>query len=191
MWCLRRNDQSQSDCSNLTQKEYKTRHDWRGKVIYRDLCKKLKFDHTTKWYMLKQESFLENETHKILWDFGIQIDRFVPARRPDLVIIDKKENQLYSEFAVMVDHRVKIKENKKRDTYFDLDQELKKLLCMKITVIPVVNRTLRTIHKGLFRRLEELEIGGQAETIQTTALLRSARILRKVLETWDLRLLRL
>ena len=31
--------------------------------------------------------------------------------------------------------------------------------------------------------MEDLEVGGRAETIQTTALLRTARILRRVLET--------
>ena len=46
----------------------------RGLVIYWELCKKLKFDHTTKWYMHKLETVLENETHKILWDFEIQTD---------------------------------------------------------------------------------------------------------------------
>ena len=37
-----------SECSGLAQKKYKTRHDWEGKVIYRELSKKLKFDHNTK-----------------------------------------------------------------------------------------------------------------------------------------------
>ena len=54
---------------------------------------------------------------------------------------------------------------------------------MKMTVIPIVIGALGTISKGLERRLEELEIGGRAETIQTRGLLRSARILRRVLET--------
>ena len=36
---------------------------------------KMKFDHTTKWYILKPESLQENETHKIFWNFEIQIDR--------------------------------------------------------------------------------------------------------------------
>ena len=40
---------------------------------------------------------------------------------------------------------------------------------------------LGTILKGLAKGLEDLEIRGQVETIQT---LRSVRILRKVLETW-------
>ena len=38
--------------------------------------------------------------------------------------------------------------------------------------------------KGLLKGLEDLEVGGQVETIQTTTLMRSARILRRVLETW-------
>ena len=36
-----------------------------------------------------------------------------------------------------------------------------------------------TVHKGLIRGLEKFEIGGQAETIQTIALIRSAKILRR------------
>ena len=49
---------------------------------------------------------------------------------------------------------------------------------MRITVIPVVIGTLGTIPKGLEKGLEALEIVGRIETIRTTALLKSARILR-------------
>ena len=35
-----------SECSKLAQKEYKTIHDWVGKVIHWEMCKKFKFDHT-------------------------------------------------------------------------------------------------------------------------------------------------
>ena len=55
---------------------------------------------------------------------------------------------------------------------------------MKVTIVPIVIGALKTITKGLLKGLEDLEIGGQTETIQTTALLRTARILRRVLETW-------
>ena len=40
------------------------------------------------------------------------------------------------------------------------------------------------VTKGLLKGLEDLEIGGRVEAIQTTALLKTARILRRVLETW-------
>ena len=56
-----------------------------GKVIHWELCKKMKFDLTTKCYMHNPESALENEAHKILWDFEIQMDQLISARRPDLV----------------------------------------------------------------------------------------------------------
>ena len=53
---------------------------------------------------------------------------------------------------------------------------------MKITVIPIVVGALGTVTKDLVKGLENLEVRGQVETIQTTTLLRSARILRGVLE---------
>ena len=54
---------------------------------------------------------------------------------------------------------------------------------MKVTVIPIVIGALGTVTKGLVQGLEDLEIRGRVETIQTTALLRSAKILKKDLET--------
>ena len=55
---------------------------------------------------------------------------------------------------------------------------------MKVTVIPIVVGSLGTVLKGFVRGLEELEVKGRAETIQTTAFLRSVFIQRRVLETW-------
>ena len=40
-----------------------------GKVIHLELCIKLKFDHTNKYYMPHPEYVLENETHKFLKEF--------------------------------------------------------------------------------------------------------------------------
>ena len=55
---------------------------------------------------------------------------------------------------------------------------------MKDTVISTVIGALGTIFKGLVKEGKDIEIRGQVETINTTALLRSARILRRVQETW-------
>ena len=32
----------------------------------------------------------ENDTHKLEWDLNIQTDHLISARRPDLIIINKK-----------------------------------------------------------------------------------------------------
>ena len=61
---------------------------------------------------------------------------------------------------------------------------MKKLGNMKITIVPIVIGTLGTVTKGLLKNLDDLKVGGRVETIQTTALLRTTRILRRVLETW-------
>ena len=54
---------------------------------------------------------------------------------------------------------------------------------MKITVIPIVIGALGTVIKRLIKGQEDLEIRGRVETMQITTLLRSDRILRRVLET--------
>ena len=54
---------------------------------------------------------------------------------------------------------------------------------MQVTIIPIVIGVFGTITKGLLKGLEDLEVGGRVETIQTTTLLRTARIQKRVLGT--------
>ena len=82
------------------------------------------------------------------------------------------------------DNNKKKKECEKKDKYFDLARELKKLWNMQVTIIPIVIGAFGTVTQGLLKGLEDLEVGRRVETIQTTTLLRTARILRRVLETW-------
>ena len=74
------------------------------------MCKKFKFDHTNKWYIHNPAPVLENDTHKLLWDFNIQTDYIMPTRRPELIII-KKKKRIYKivYFAVPVAHRINMK----------------------------------------------------------------------------------
>ena len=83
------------------------------------------------------------------------------------------------EFVARMDHKVKIKEKEKRDNYLDLAGEQKRLWNMRLSVIPIRIGALGTVHKDLVIRLKELEIGRRAEPIQTTALIRSDRILKR------------
>ena len=112
-------------------------------------------------------------------------DHQIPARRPFLIIINKKKRTCkIVDFAIPADHRINLKECEKKDKYFDLARELKKLWNMKVTIVPIVIGAFGTITEGLLKGLEDLKVGGQVETIQMTALLRTARILQRVLETW-------
>ena len=129
-------------------------------------------------------SKLENDTHKLLWDFNIQTDHPNPGQKTRPYNNQQKKKRICKivDYAVPADHRINLKECEKKDKYLDLARELKKPWNMKGTVVPIVIGALGTITKGVLKGLEDLEFGGGVETIQTTALLRTARILRRVLE---------
>ena len=139
---------------------------------------------------------LENNTHELLQDFDIHTDHLISVRRPDLIIINNKKERKktikFVDFAVPADHRIKLKECEKKDKYIGLSRELKKLWTMQVIIKSIVFGAFGTVTKGLLKGLEDLEVGGRVETIKTTTLLRTVRILRMVLETrGDLLLLRL
>ena len=72
---------------------------------------------------------LENDTHKLLWDFDIQTDHLILARRADLIIInDKKRICKTVDFAVPADNRIKLKEREQKNKCLDLARELKKTM---------------------------------------------------------------
>ena len=115
---------------------------------------------------------LENSTHKLLWDFNIQTDHLIPARRPDLITIAKKKKKKKKkrtckivDFAVFADHRIKLKEYEKNDKYLHLARELKKLWNMQVTIIPIIIGAFGTVTKGLLKGLGDLEVGGRVKTI--------------------------
>ena len=122
------------------------------------MCKKFKFDPTNKWYMHNPAPVIENDSHKLLWDFNIQTDHLIPARRSDLIIINKKKKKRTCkivDFAVPADHRIKLKECEKKDKYLELARELKKKLCnMKVI------GAFGTVTKGLLKGMEDLEVSG-------------------------------
>ena len=98
-------------------------------MIYWELCKKLKFDHTTKWYMYKQESALKNEMLKLLWDLEIQMDKQISVCRPDFVIVTPPQTPRICriiDFTVPADH--KVKEIEERDKYQDMKEKTKEHL---------------------------------------------------------------
>ena len=65
--------------------------------------------------MHNPESVLANETYKPLWDFEIQTDHLILARRPDRILINKKKRSCrIADFALPADHIVKLKENERK-----------------------------------------------------------------------------
>ena len=72
---------------------------------------------------------LENDTHKLRWDFDIQTDHLISARTLDLIIINnKKKTCKIVDFAIPADHWIHLKKCENRDKYLYLAWELKKTM---------------------------------------------------------------
>ena len=171
-------------CEKLPQKEYKRRHDNVAKKVHWDFCKKNELEHTEKWYEHVPEGVVENEEVKVLWDINVQCDNVIEARRPDIIVIDKKERKgLIIDIAVPADVRVEEKEREKVEKYQDLKREIGRLWNLKkVEVVPVVIGAPGSVTKEFDRWIEKLGITFNVGVVQKTALLGTARILRKVLE---------
>ena len=125
------------------------------------------------------EKVVENDSWKILSDGTIQTDHVIEARRLDMVLIDKTNNEckiidLHAPLIGELKRRRKIKIG-----YNDLKRELKEI---GVKVIPVVVGALGTTPKKLKQRLSNIGIETRIVELQKTTILYSARILRNVFE---------
>ena len=68
-----------------------------------------------KWYMHNPAALLENDSLKLLWDFDIHTDHLISAWRLELIVINQiKRTSKIVDFAVLADHRTKLKKVKSR-----------------------------------------------------------------------------
>ena len=110
-----------------------------------------------------------------MWGFSIQTDHVIEARRPDLVVVDKKEKSCkIIDFAVPWDSRIEEKEKDMTEKYQDLGRELQKIWNVKVKIIPLVVGSLGVIPKQFGNWLKQITV--TAGTVQKTVLLGTARI---------------
>lgn len=171
-----------SGCSKLAQSSYKQRHDKVATALHWGLCKKYDMPHSQLWYNHKPEAVIENEKMKILWDFNIYTDHVMQARRPDIVVVHKIQSECQIiDIAVPNDVGVIEKEDEKISKYQDLAREIEKMWNVRTHVIPIVVGALGTMSERFKEYLALLGTQTSVETVQKTAILGSAHILRKVL----------
>ena len=110
-------------------------------------------------------------------------DHIIEARRPNLVVVDKKERSCkIIEFPVPRDIRIEEKEKDKIEKYQELGRELQKKWNVTVKIIPLVVGSQSAIPKQFGNRLKQIGITAGTEQVQKTILLGTARILRKILE---------
>ena len=127
---------------------------------------------------------VEDDDVKLIWDINIQCDNVIEARRPDLILVDKKAKScVIIDVAIPGDCRIREKQIEKVEKYQILKRELKRLWSLKkVEVVPVAVGALGYISKGFSGWMETLGIKLNIGMVQKSVLLGKARILRKVLD---------
>ena len=73
---------------------------------------------------------------KVLWDINVQCDNMIEAKRPDIILIEKKEQKgIIINIAVPANVRVGKKEREKMEKYQDLKKKIGRLWKLKMAVI--------------------------------------------------------
>ena len=125
---------------------------------------------------------VENDNAKILWDFMVQCDIKIEHRKPDIIVVDKRENVCkIIDVACPGDHRLNEKRNEKLNRYSDLRLEIARMWDIKTIIIPVIIGALGSIPEDIHKFLKLLDIKYYMNILQHTVLLGTANILRKVL----------
>ena len=71
----------------------------------------------------------------MLWDLSVRTEHEIEDRRPDLLILDKRENNCQIiDVAIAEDGRVRAKEDEKVEKYQDLAREIRKMWGIKTKV---------------------------------------------------------
>ena len=101
-----------------------------------------------------------------------------------MILIDKKERKgIIIDIAVPADVKVGGKEREKVEKYQDLKTEIGRLWRLKmVEVVPLVIGALGSVTKEFDGWIKKLQITKNVGVMQKTALLGTARTLRKVLE---------
>jgi len=173
-----------SNCTPLAATMYKQRHDRIASIVHWSLLKRFNQSVSRYYWNHNPSGVVENSAVKVLWDFDIYTDRYLTARRPDIVVIDKCQKLVQIiDVAVPLDSNVSAKEVEKIEKYKDLSVELTALWNMKCEVIPLVIGSLGCITRMLENYLQRLTINKfcTLEMLQRTAVLGSSFILRRYL----------
>ena len=173
-----------SGCSKLAQREYKRRHDRMGLRVYWELCKKYGMKYSSRWYEEVPEAvrLSKDGNFELWWDRSVETTQKLDHNRPDIVLINRvKKEWLIVDFSVPSDVNVVGKEDEKIMRYSPLALDARKLHGVSTKVIPVVVGSFGVVSSRLAGFLRELGVGHTLGGLQTSAIIGTSIILKKVL----------
>ena len=124
---------------------------------------------------------MENEKATILWNSPIITDRHVPCNKPDIVIQEKSDRCQIIDVAIPSDYNIQKKATEKMRKYVDLQIECQRIWNNKVEVIPVIIGATGMVNMNIKEYVGRIPDCHNIYTLQSSAILGTAHILRKVL----------
>ena len=138
------------------------------------------------YYEYNPESVLENDFYKLYWDFTIYTDKTIPHNRPDMVLLDKKQDIVHlMDISVPADANVDAKYRDKIEKYLPLATEIQRLWKLKeVIIVPFIISVTGITPHSFLRHLKQLHLGENVHTqSQKAVILHTCNITRSFLNS--------
>ena len=171
-------------CTKLSKGPYKRRHDRMGLRVYWEVCKQYGVSCAERWYDEVPDTVRRSKDgeFEIWWDRPIETTVKLDHNRPDLVIINRQDNEwIIVEFSVPWDKNVLLKEEEKVSKYIPLAKEIRKVHRVSTKIVPIILGSLGTVTTRLINSLKQLGMEKILGSIQTSVIIGTHNILRKVM----------
>ena len=171
-----------SGCKKLAQREYRKRHD-KVLQVHWEMCGKYGIECTDKWYDHQPLPITENGEVRITWDMTIYTDKVLKHNRPDITLMhEDTQKWTLIDIAVPADQNITQTEEKKVEKYQELAFEIRRIHgASKVTIIPIVIGALGSKSKSSKAWFCKLVVPDFLGSVQLSAILGTAHLLRKVL----------
>ena len=172
-----------SGCKMLAANQYLHRHNQVGKYLHWCILKNIGVQVKDSWLQHVPEEVVQHNEITVMWDKNILTEKKVGCNRPDITVHDSKARECtFVDVSIPVCDNVIKKEAEKITKYRDLEIEVQKCWNLrKVRTIPVVCGALGTVSMGMENFIKNLAPNISLHTVQKTALLGTAHILRNFL----------
>ena len=157
-----------------------------GLGVYCELCRKYGISCVNNWFEEVPDTVQnsENGQFEIWWDRPIETTVKLERNRPDMILINRQDKEWTTvEFSVPWDKNVLLKEKEKIQKYIKLVKEICKVHGVSTKVVPIILGSLGTVTNQLRADLAVLGMERILEGLQTSVLIGTHNILRKMMNS--------
>ena len=160
---------------------YMERHNQVAVIVYRNICTQYGLEVPKPQWDITPK-VVENNKAKILWNFSFQTDKQLLANQPDIVVVDREQKRVVViDVAIPADANIRKKEHEKIEKYQGLKEQLEQMWKIKADVVPVVEGALGAVTPKLGEWLQQIPGTTSEASVQKSAVLGTAKILRRTL----------